>query len=279
MKITVDGVEFTYPGGSMALNNVSLRIDTGEAVAIIGENGAGKTTLAKHLNGLLKPDKGSVLIGEGDAIWDTRTQSVAKMAARIGYVFQNPDDQILERTVRNEVAFGPRNLGRSAAELTAAVDKALAMVDLVSVAAVHPYDLTASQRKLVTLASVLAMETPVVIFDEPTLGQDARSVDRIGHLIESLKVEGRTLIIITHDIDFCAAHFERIVVMAGGRVLIDGPAEQVLSQTSLLATTNVEPPQLVRLAQALGLSRAPLTIDGFVAGLTSQNNSPRNRSA
>lgn len=269
MNIAVQDVAFTYSGGANALRGVSLDIQSGEAVAIIGENGAGKTTLVKHLNGLLKPDQGAVIIG-GDGVneaWNTRDHSVAQMAKRVGFMFQNPDDQILERTVRAEVAFGPRNLGMAEAELVAVVQAALERVGLTEAADTHPYDLLAPQRKLVTLASVLAMRTPIVIFDEPTMGQDARGVACIGQIIEELKSEGRTALIITHDIDFCAAHFERVVVMADGRVLVDGPAEEVLNQTELLATTNVEPPQLVRLAQALGLRRAPLSVDSFVATL------------
>lgn len=263
LPIVVENVSFTYPSGTQALRAVNLQIGAGEAVAIIGENGAGKTTLVKHLNGLLKPGQGRILIGD----WDTREHSVAQMAARVGYVFQNPDDQIVERTVGDEVAFGPRQLGQSDAERAANVAAALEMVALTAETATHPYDLTTAQRKLVTLASVLAMRTPIVIFDEPTMGQDARGVDLIGDIIDRLKAEGHTLLTITHDIDFCAAHFSRVVVMADGQVLADGEAADVLARAQLLATTNVEPPQLVRLAQALRLPRAPLTVEGFVAEL------------
>ncbi len=263
MNLSVENISFTYPGGAEALRGVTLDIASGEAVAIVGENGAGKTTLVKHLNGLLKPTRGRVIVGE----WDTREHTVAKMATRVGFVFQNPDDQIIERTVGDEVAFGPRQLGQSAPDALANATAALEMVELAAESGTHPYDLTAPQRKLMTLASVLAMRTPVVIFDEPTMGQDARGVALIGNIIETLKSEDRTVIIITHDIDFCADHFERVVAMADGRVLADGPAADVLAQADLLATTNVEPPQLIRLAQALGLPGAPLSTDGFIASL------------
>ncbi len=263
MRLLIDGVGFTYPSGVEALRGVSLAVESGEAVAIVGENGAGKTTLVKHINGLLKPTVGRVAVGD----WDTREHTVAKMAARVGFVFQNPDDQIVERAVGAELAFGPRQLGQSAEEIQANVAAALDKVQLADKADTHPYDLTTPQRKLVTLASVLAMRTPVLIFDEPTMGQDARGVALIGGIIEELKAEGRTLVIITHDIDFCAAHFERVVAMAGGRVLADGPAAEVLARADLLATTNVEPPQLVRLAQALGIPDAPLSVDAFVQAL------------
>lgn len=261
MNLSIKDVGFTYPGGVEALRGVSIDIQSGEAVAIIGENGAGKTTLVKHINGLLKPTRGQVTVGD----WGTREHSVAKMAVRVGFVFQNPDDQIVERTVGDEVAFGPRQLGRSAPDALASATAALELVELAAEAKTHPYDLTAPQRKLVTLASVLAMRTPIVIFDEPTMGQDARGVELIGNIIESMKAEQRTVIIITHDIDFCAAHFERVVAMADGRVLADGPAAEVLARADLLATTNVEPPQLVRLAQAIGMSASPLTVEDFVA--------------
>ena len=124
-----------------------------------------------------------------------------------------------------------------------------------------------------SLASVLAMRTPIVIFDEPTMGQDARGIALIGRIIEQMKSEGRVIVNITHDIDFCAAHFGRVIVMADGRVLMDGPTEQVLAKTEMLATTNIEPPQLVRLAQALGMQSVPLTIDEFVDALRNMGRS------
>jgi energy-coupling factor transport system ATP-binding protein len=250
MHISVDHVTFSYPSGFTALTDISLEIAPGEVMAIIGENGAGKTTLVRHLNGLLKPSAGAVTIGE----WDTRQQPVAALARRVGYVFQNPDDQLFERTVRAEVAFGPRNLGRPDAEVKTAVEEALARVGLLDSADRHPYDLHVSQRKLVALAASLAMDTPIVILDEPTTGQDARGVELIGQIVEGLRHEGRSVITITHDIDFCAEHFPRVVVMAQGRILADGPARTVLAEMETLARAEVEPPQMVRLAAGLGLT-------------------------
>lgn len=261
MNLTVNDIHFTYPAGAHALRGISLTIGTGESVALIGENGAGKTTLAKHLNGLLKPDSGDVFVGDRN----TREYTVAQLAATVGYVFQNPDDQIVERKVREEVAFGPKHIGQTDDEIAANVALALEMVGLSNEADIHPYDLTASQRKLITLASVLAMRTPVVMFDEPTMGQDSLGIGRVGAIVESLKAEGRTVLTITHDIDFCGEHFDRVVVLANGQVLADGPAADILGQTELLASTQVEPPQLVRLAQSLGMAGNPLTVDQFVS--------------
>lgn len=260
MRIHVESASFAYPGGVQALRDISLTIEAGAAVALIGENGAGKTTLAKQLNGLLKPDQGIVQIGD----WDSRDHSVAQLAARVGYAFQNPDDQLFARTVREEVAFGPRNLGRTAEAIEADVHWALEQVELVEEQLSHPYDLQAADRKLVAMAAVLAMRTPVIILDEPTMGQDSRGIERIGRIVKQLVEDGRTVLVISHDIDFCADHFERVVVMSGGRIAADGPAEQVLAQESVLAAAQVEPPQMVRLAQALKLRRSPLTIEGFL---------------
>lgn len=263
IPVVIEDVTFSYPGGVQALRGVSLAFAPGEAVAILGENGAGKSTLAKQLNALLRPDGGRVLVGD----WDTRDHTAAQMAERVGYVFQNPDDQLFERVVRKEVAFGPHNLGFSDEEVEQAVAQALAQVGLTDQADAHPYDLPLSQRKLLALAAVLAMQTPVVIFDEPTTGQDAPGVARIGGIIEDLKAQGRTLITISHDVDFCAEHFPRVVLMAQGQVLADSPAEEMLYQFDLLLRAAVEPPQIVRLATELAVDGAPLTVEAFVDSL------------
>jgi energy-coupling factor transport system ATP-binding protein len=260
VPITIDRISFTYPTGITALQNVSLRIEPGESVAIVGENGAGKTTLARHINGLLRPNQGRVLIGD----WDTTEYTTAKIARRVGYSFQNPDEQIFARTVRTEVAFGPRNLGFGDAEIEKTVDESLALVGLLDEMDHHPYDLQLAERKLLALAGTLAMRTPIIILDEPTTGQDMRSVQRIGTIIEALKEQGRTVLTISHDLDFCAEHFTRVIVMAGGRVIADGPARDVLSQADVLAQALVDPPQIVRLAAAMGFASTPLTVNEFV---------------
>ncbi len=266
MRLLLEGVCFTYPGGVQALRGVNLRIEPGEAVAVLGENGAGKTTLAKHFNGLLRPSSGRVLVGD----WDTREHTVAQLAQRVAFVFQNPDEQLFERTVRAEVAFGPRNLGCDGAEVQQRVERALAQVGLLEAADRHPYDLHPADRKRVALAAALAMQTPVVVLDEPTLGQDAAGVRLLAEVVEGLKAEGRTVVIISHDVDFCGEHLERVVVMSQGRVLADGPTGEVLAQEALLREAAIEPPQLVRLAQALGLPGTPLTAPAFVETLGAQ---------
>lgn len=260
MRLRLESVSFTYPGGVQALRGIDLTVEAGETVALVGENGAGKTTLAKHLNGLLKPDQGAVWIGD----WDSREHTVAQLAARVGYAFQNPDDQLFARNVKDEVAFGPHNLGRSEETIEADVRWALEQVELAGELQSHPYDLQAADRKLLALAAVLAMRTPIIILDEPTMGQDSRGLERIGQIVEQLVEDGRTVLAISHDIDFCADHFDRVVVMSGGQIVADGPAERILGQEAILAQAQVEPPQLVRLARALKMDRSPLTVEGFL---------------
>jgi energy-coupling factor transport system ATP-binding protein len=263
MNIEINDLYFTYPPGVEALRGISLTIDSGEQVAIIGQNGAGKTTLVKHLNGLLLPTRGQVLIGD----WDTTKHPVAKLARRVGYVFQNPDEQLFSKNVGMEVAFGPRNLGFTGEQVQALVKDALAMTELSDKTEMNPYDLSPTWRKMVALASVISMDTPIVIFDEPTTGQDALNIARIAHAIRALRERGKTVITITHDIDFCAENFERVIAMAQGNVLIDGKTNDVLRQDEILATTYVDPPQLTRLAKRLDFKNSVRNQDEFLAEL------------
>jgi energy-coupling factor transport system ATP-binding protein len=267
MKIVFEHVSFAYPGGVQALEDIDLTIEPGESVALVGENGAGKSTLAKHINGLLKPRAGRVMIGD----WDTQAHTPAQLARRVGFVFQNPNEQLFERTVRAEVAFGPKNLGFAAAEVQALVEQALDQMGIAAQAERHPYDLDASQRKLVAIAAALAMQTAVLILDEPTGGQDAAGMGRVAALVEKLKASGRTVLTISHDLDFCAAYFERMVVMAGGCILADGPTAEILAQAELLNQAGVEQPQLVRLAKALEMGAIPRDVEDFLAQYAAHN--------
>ncbi|HUE99213.1 MAG TPA: ABC transporter ATP-binding protein [Anaerolineales bacterium] len=248
MNIEIKDLYFTYPTRLEALRGITLQIGSGEQVAIVGQNGAGKTTLVKHFNGLLQPTRGQVLIGG----WDTTSHSVAKLASRVGYVFQNPDEQLFSKNVGTEVAFGPKNLGFDGKQVQALVKDALALTELSDKTETNPYDLSATWRKMVALASVISMDTDIVIFDEPTTGQDAVNVARIANAIAELRKRGKTVITITHDIDFCAENFERVIAMSQGEILLDGKANDVLGQEEILATTYVVPPQITRLGKQLG---------------------------
>jgi energy-coupling factor transport system ATP-binding protein len=266
MKIEISDLNFSYPSGVKALRGISLTIEAGEQVAVIGQNGAGKTTLVKHLNGLLLPGRGQVSIGG----WDTTKYSVAKLASRVGYVFQNPDEQLFSKSVAAEVGFGPRNLRFRADQAQASVKEALALTELSDKTEMNPYDLSVTWRKMVAIASILSMDTNIVIFDEPTTGQDAASVARIATVIAELRQRGKTVITITHDIDFCAENFERVIVMSQGQVLLDGKTNEVLGQEDVLATTQVEPPQLTRLGKRLGFRQTVRNQEEFLAALKKQ---------
>jgi energy-coupling factor transport system ATP-binding protein len=263
MNIEIKDLYFTYPSGLEALRGITLNIESGEQVAIVGQNGAGKTTLAKHLNGLLQPRRGQVLIGD----WDTAKCSVAKLASRVGYVFQNADEQLFSKNVGTEVAFGPKNLGYNGEQVQALVKDALALTELSDKTETNPYDLSATWRKLVAIASIISMDTEVVIFDEPTTGQDALNIARIANVIAELRMRGKTVITITHDIDFCAENFERVIAMSQGEILLDGMANDVLRQEEILASTYVDPPQLTRLGKRLGFDKTVRNQEEFLAEL------------
>ena len=247
-----------------AVDDVSLSIGPGERVAIIGQNGSGKSTLVRHLNGLLRPTSGRVLVDGRDAA----DLTVAQLAHMVGLVFQDPDRQIFAGSVRTEVEYGPRNLGLRGERLRRVVDDALAAVGLEAEARINPYDLGGSRRKLLALASVLGMQTPVLVLDEPTTGQDARGVRHVQDVVEAASAAGRTVIAISHDMRFVAETFERVIVMRLGRVILDGPTATVFAQPrwELLASTFLEPPLAATGGERLGLGSTP-TDASLVAAL------------
>jgi len=254
-RLVLEGVSHTYPGGVRALDAVDLPIELGERLALIGQNGSGKTTLARHLNGLLRPTSGRVLHDEIDAT----ARTVAQLARSVGLVFQDPDRQIFAGSVRNEVEFGPRNLGLRGAELHAAVDDALAAVGLEAEARTNPYDLGASRRKLLALASVLAMRTPVLVLDEPTTGQDLRGVEIVRRVIDEAHTARRTVIAISHDMEFVADVFDRVVVLREGRILLDGAPSSVFAEGAweMMRSSYLEPPLAALVGARLGLGSTP----------------------
>ena len=258
--IEIRNLRYIYETGVEALKGVDLVIEKGEALAIIGQNGAGKTTLVKHLNGLLKPTSGEVVV-DG---WNTREYSVAKLASKVGYIFQNPDHQLFADTVRREIAFGPTNLGFPPHRVTQLVQDSAEAVGIKSLLGKSPYNLSLPQRKLVALASVLAMDTPIVVLDEPTTGQDHPGLKRIGEIIHLLREKGKAIVAISHDMDFCAETFPRIVVMGRGEILLDSPAREVFGEVERLTRAHLSPPHLAQLSLRLGLARLALNMDEFV---------------
>jgi energy-coupling factor transport system ATP-binding protein len=262
--IQCSGLVHVYEGGTRALDGVDLEIRRGERVAIVGQNGSGKSTLVLHWNGLLRPTEGTVLI-DGQP---TDSRRVAQLARVVGVAFQDPDRQIFASRLRTEVAFGPRNVGLRGAALQQAVEEALVLVGLAGDADSNPYDLGYSRRKLLALASILAMGTPVVVLDEPTTGQDAAGVTRIQSIVRTLSDAGRTVVTISHDMRFVAETFERVVVMGAGRVLLDGTPATAFAEAAwpALAATNLAPPLAARLGAGWGLGSTP-TVDKLVGAL------------
>jgi energy-coupling factor transport system ATP-binding protein len=266
VRIAIEDLVHRYPSGIEAVRGVSLSIEPGESVAILGQNGSGKTTLVKHLNGLLRPAEGRMTL----AGQPTDASSIAELAATVGFVFQNPDEQLFERTVEREVAFGPRNLGVPAATIAERVTNSLTAVGLVEERSTNPYDLDLSRRKLVALAGVLAMDPAVLVLDEPTTGQDADGLARVGAVVEAMEQAGRTVVAITHDMEFAASRFGRIVVMRDGVVVADGPPEQVFAPAGfeLLASTGLTPTPAARIAARLRLDVVPFDAAGLLASLS-----------
>jgi energy-coupling factor transport system ATP-binding protein len=254
-NVWVEGLVHVYEGGVRALDGVDLAITAGERVALIGQNGSGKTTLVRHFDGLLRPTSGRVLVGGVDAAGRT----VAQLAREVGLVFQDPDRQIFAATVRGEVEFGPRNMGLPGATLRSAVGDALAATGLDGAADMNPYDLGTSRRKLLALASVLAMGTPVLVLDEPTTGQDMRGMAIVEEIVAAVSAAGKTVVAISHDMRFVAERFERVVVMRQGRVVLDGSPAEVFArdQWETLRSTFVEPPLPAVLGDRLGLGATP----------------------
>lgn len=258
--VALDGVRHVYDAGDVeALAGVDLSLDPGDAagadgggacVAFVGRNGAGKTTLVRHLNGLLEPAAGRVVV---DGV-DTRAASTAELARTVGLAFQEPDDQLFRPTVGAEVRFGPENLDRP--DPDALVDAALERLRLADVRDVDTYELGRPVRRRVAVAGVLAMDTPVVVLDEPTGGQDATGVAAVGDAVESLVADGRLVVVVTHDVEFAARHADRVVAMADGRVVADGTPAETLADDALRERVGLRAPFRVRLARELGLESA-----------------------
>jgi energy-coupling factor transport system ATP-binding protein len=255
VDLACESVGFIYPDGTRALQAVDLAVAPGASVALVGQNGSGKSTLVRHFNGLLRATEGRVVV-DGREVG---VRHVAELARLVGVVFQNPDRQIFSGRVRAEVAFGARNVGLRGDALEERVAAALATVGLESHVDDNPYDLGYSKRKLLAIASILAMDTPAVVLDEPTTGQDARGVARVQAIVGELAAAGRTVVAISHDMRFVAETFERVVVMRAGGVILDGSPAEVFAEPNwpVLASTYLEPPLAARIGAGAGMGSTP----------------------
>ena len=245
--ILLENVHFAYDGLYTALCDVSLQIDEGERIAIVGSNGAGKTTLVKHLNGLLRPDRGRVIL---DGI-DTKHYSVAELAREIGLVMQNPDHQLFLDSVKREILFSLDNLGFPKEEAKMRCENTLQKLDLEGFSDRSPFTLSGGERKRVALASVLATSPRILCLDEPTIGQDARQKEKLAGMLIDLNERGNAVIVVTHDIEFVIENFPRTIAMANGKIIADGPTNSVLSNNDVIERCSLTRPQLTETARCL----------------------------
>lgn len=270
LAIEAVDLRFAYPSGVEAVRGVNLCIRAGEFVGVIGQNGSGKTTLVKHFNGLLKPTRGVLkVLGV-----DTRTRGVAKLAKLAGYVFQNPDHQIFCNTVREEIAFGPRNTGMPTSEIEPSVRHVMELLDLQGLEDRHPFRLSRGERQRLAIASILAMRPRLLILDEPTGGQDRQQVSRLIATLRQLNVEGHTIVLVTHDLELLAECTDRALVMFQGQILLDGTPRDVFREVETLRRTALTPPQITRWSLAVGLPRLFLTVAEAVAAYNRDGSGP-----
>ena len=240
--IEAHDVHFSYQNKVEALKGVSLTINDGEFVAIMGQNGAGKSTFVKHFNGLLKPSQGTVHI---DGVETTKT-SVATLARNVGFVFQNPDHQLFSETVEEEIAFALKNFGFEQEVIDKRIDWALNLLSLTQYRKTSPFLLSGGERKRVALASVLAWDPKTLILDEPTIGQDHEQKEKLRQFILQMQTQKKTVVIVTHDVEFVAECNPRVVLMREGKIVADGIGKEILTDPALLELSSIVLPQIAQ---------------------------------
>jgi energy-coupling factor transport system ATP-binding protein len=261
--IDVERLSYSYPNGVQALKEIDLEIGRGDFVAIIGQNGSGKSTLAKNLNGLLKPTTGRVTINGTD----TRNRTPGELARVIAYVFQNPDHQILEKSVRDEIALAPKVAGLSESEINKIVAENVDRLKLEGLEGEDTFFLSRGVRQRVAIAAALSLGSEIVVLDEPTTGQGSSEAEDVMELLKNLNGRGYTILMVTHDISLAAEYANRFVVLHEGSKIADGPSRAVLQETNLLRRTFVEPPQITRISQSLqpyGIRSDAITVNEFL---------------
>ena len=241
--IVVEDVHFSYPSKVEALKGVSLTINDGEFIAIMGQNGAGKSTLVKHFNGLLKPTSGSVRV---DGV-ETTKSSVATLSRNVGFVFQNPDNQLFSETVEDEIAFALKNFGIEAEAIEKRVTWALNLLSLDQYRKTSPFLLSGGERKRVALASVLAWDPQMLILDEPTIGQDHEQKEKLRQFIMQMQTQKKTVVTVTHDVEFVAECNPRVVLMKEGKIVADGVGKEILTDPALLEMSSIVLPQIAQI--------------------------------
>ena len=245
--IKTKGLFYTYNGIDYVLKNINLEISEGEILAILGENGSGKTTLIKHFNGILKPSKGIVIVNG----LNTQKHSVEELSRYVGIVFQNPDHQLFAETVEKEVEFALRNFRFPDHVIKRRVNWALKLMGLDKYKDRSPFSLSIGERKRLALASVISYDPKIIILDEPTAGQDIIQKERLSELLNLFRYQGKTVIIVTHDIEFILRHVNRVIVVSNGEILLDGSLRNVITDVHKIRKANLIPPQVTETAYYL----------------------------
>ncbi len=266
MAIEVKNISFSYPGSSVtAVEDVSMKIEKGERVAIIGRNGAGKSTTVKIMNNIYKPSKGSVLV---DGI-DTKEKTTAQIAPHVGYVFQNPNDQIFNDNVVKEIEYVLRYWKLSEDEIKKRCEEAIDVTGIRPYIETHPFDIPLPIRKFLTIAVVVAVSPDYVILDEPTAGQDLWGCAQLGKVMDYLQSKGKAVIAISHDMEYVAENFERVIVMAHKNVIADGGRREIFYRPEILSEANVKPPLCTQMAKELGIQEKVLNMRELVDAVKS----------
>ena len=238
--IMVHDVDYVYSNGTIALKQVSLNIKKGEFIAIMGQNGAGKTTLIRTFNGLIRPTKGSIFL-EGENI-DSKT--IATISKKVGVIFQNPMHQLFSNTLEDEIKFSLKSLNLDKEEIQIKVDQILKEFDLEKYRKRSPFNLSGGESKKLATASILCRDPDVLVFDEPTLGQDAKEINFFLGLIKNELERGKTIIIVTHNIEFTVEHVPRTILMSGGQIIADGPTQSIFTNEFLISKSSLIMPQI-----------------------------------
>lgn len=253
-------ITFSYDDGTEALNNVNLKVDKGDIVALLGKNGAGKSTLFLHFNGILRPDKGEIIIDEEKLKYDKK--SLIKFRQKVGLVFQNPDDQIFAPSVEEDVAFGPLNLKLPMEEVQKRVHEALERVGMVGFEKKAPHHLSGGQKKRVAIAGILAMKPEIMVFDEPTAGLDPKGASKIINLLKELNEQGITIIISTHDVDLVPQYANKVYVLHEGEIIGEGTAKDIFSNKELINKANLELPIIANFFKKIESESEDMSFNG-----------------
>lgn len=260
--IQLQNIEYTYPEGTIGLEDVSLQIEQGSKVAFLGENGAGKSSLFLVLNGIHKPQKGKYVLDGKQFCFSSKERK--QMAHKVGYVFQDPEVQLFAASVYEDVAFGPSNLGLEKAEIEARVEKYIHLLAIQELKDKAPHQLSYGQKKQVAVAGVLAMEPEIILFDEPFAWLDNRHKTIMNEIIDDLNKQSKTVLISTHNPDFAYEWADQVILMKEGRIIAAGSPEKIMSNKVLMQEIGMELPLVVQLAKKMGMNNHSRSIQSLL---------------